>query len=313
MTKTTTAGTKAAPTEPSASTAVATTSGAQTSALALQEQAVIDLIEEDSPAEFNANELAIPFLKLLQAMSPEVTKASPKYIKGASAGDFCNSLTGDVYDGEAGIYVIPVFHRISITEWIPRNPDGSGGGFVKDHGSNEAILAMTTKNEKNKDVLPSGNELVKASMYYVFVVDPETGAYVRAVMSLSSTQLKYARKWNSIMAERRIQSAKTPGKTFTPAMYYSVFHITAMGESKGTNSWMSHKIALHGDTINLPFGARLYMEAKTFAEQVTSGLVQVKHEDLVDAEVTVAPAATGGVAADSGTDDYTVEDDDVPF
>ena len=44
--------------------------------------------------------LALPFLKILGQLSPEVNKRDGKYVEGASPGMIFNSVTGDLFDGE---------------------------------------------------------------------------------------------------------------------------------------------------------------------------------------------------------------------
>ena len=44
-------------------------------------------------------DLALPFLKILGQLSPEVNERDGKYVKGAKAGMIFNSVTGELYDG----------------------------------------------------------------------------------------------------------------------------------------------------------------------------------------------------------------------
>ena len=44
------------------------------------------------------DDLAIPRLDLIQQLSPQIDKSSPKYIEGAETGHIFNTLTGEVYD-----------------------------------------------------------------------------------------------------------------------------------------------------------------------------------------------------------------------
>ena len=45
-----------------------------------------------------ADDMQIPFLRILQPLSPQLIKTDPKFIKGASAGDIFNTVTGDYWD-----------------------------------------------------------------------------------------------------------------------------------------------------------------------------------------------------------------------
>ena len=65
------------------------------------------------------DDLALPFLKLLQSGSDETKKKHAKYVEGAEAGMFYNTVTKKLYDGEKGIEVIPVFYKMTYPEWAP--------------------------------------------------------------------------------------------------------------------------------------------------------------------------------------------------
>ncbi|HCV80167.1 MAG TPA: hypothetical protein DGQ38_03875, partial [Zunongwangia profunda] len=44
-------------------------------------------------------DLALPFLKILGQLSPEVNERDGKYVKGAKPGMIFNSVTGELHDG----------------------------------------------------------------------------------------------------------------------------------------------------------------------------------------------------------------------
>ena len=55
-------------------------------------------------------DLALPFLKVLGQLSPEVNKRDGKYVEGAEPGMIVNTVTNEIYDGTKGINVLPVFY-----------------------------------------------------------------------------------------------------------------------------------------------------------------------------------------------------------
>ena len=56
--------------------------------------------------DYDTNELQIPFIRAIQALSPQIKKNDPQFIEGASQGDLFNTVTGEFWDGEKGILVI---------------------------------------------------------------------------------------------------------------------------------------------------------------------------------------------------------------
>ena len=71
------------------------------------------------------NDLSIPFINVLQPLSPEVTDQT---IEGAKAGDLLNSVTKEIL--KQPVVIIPVFKEAAVVEWVPRN---KGGGLVDRH------------------------------------------------------------------------------------------------------------------------------------------------------------------------------------
>jgi hypothetical protein len=228
--------------------------------------AVVDDMAADAGMGFEnmgAQDMAIPFILILQGLSPQV-KRGPTQIEGAKEGDFFNSVTGAVYDGTEGIFFIPSYYRKAWVEWTPRD---AGGGFVKQHDS-DAILSGTTKNEKGQDVLPNGHLVVTTAYHYGLVVEPMSGKAERAVLSFTSTQLKKSRKWNSIMMNIQMQ---TPDKrNFTPPMFSQIYKLTTEVETNPSGSWSGWKIELFGAVPN----KELYSLGKKFALDLKAGMVK---------------------------------------
>ena len=69
---------------------------------------------------------SVPFIKLMQAISPELNKKKPEYVEGAQSGMFINNITKEAY-GEV-LRIIPVLFERVYVEWLPDR-----GGFVAQH------------------------------------------------------------------------------------------------------------------------------------------------------------------------------------
>jgi hypothetical protein len=214
-------------------------------------------------------DLAIPFLSILQALSPQLDENNGKYVEGAKQGCILNSALGRVYGREEGIYVVPCGFQSRLVEWTPRE---SGGGFVAEHPTDSDLLQRTRKNEKGQDCLPNGNLLVLTATHYVLLVDPETGAANQAVIPMSSTQLKKSRAWNSMMSSIKVQ-----GKNgmFTPPSFSQIYHLTTGPEKNAKGSWYSWNIENKGIVI-----ADVFRQACDFAEAIKAGAVKVARESI---------------------------------
>jgi len=207
-------------------------------------------------------DLALPFLKILGQLSPEVNKRDGKYVEGAEPGKIINTVTNALYDT---LNVIPVFYKRQYIEWQDRGT--STGAPVAIHDADSDIISKTTRGKDYKDRLPNGNYLDNTASHFVLTVgdNPST-----ALISMKSTQLKVSRKWNSMMMGLKMQ-----GKNglFTPPTYSHIYKLstTQMSNDKGT--WFGWDVSKVGPVED----ANLYNTAKTFAESVGKGEVQAKH------------------------------------
>lgn len=274
-------------------TAVALPEGIDADALALMEG-------DDVRDDFRMQDVSLPFIQILQSLSKQVQKGEAIYIKGAEVGQFCNTATEQLWDGEAGVWAIPVKFQVRVTEWIPRS---KGGGLVHDYGSDESVLADVEFNEATgKDTLANGNEVITTNTFYVLLVDVETGEIVsRGVIGMQGTQFKKGKKWNTMIEQFTLPRPGGTGR-FRPPMYARAYKLTAVPERNDKGNWMGFKIGDALNTLALPQGKDLYAVAKLFRESIDRGDVKVAEPD-----------ADGG-AASGGSNGRTIQDDEeIPF
>jgi len=227
-----------------------------------------NMFEEDAAKGLGAigqEDLALPFLKILGQLSPEVNKRDGKYVEGAEPGMIFNSVTGDLYDGVSGIDVIPCFYKLEYIEWKDRG-DGPGAP-VAIYDSSSDVMSKTKPDANYKDRLPNGNYIEKTASHFVIIMgdNPST-----ALISMKSTQLKISRKWNSMMS-----GIKLKGKNglFTPASFSHIYKLktTQMSNDKGT--WFGWEVSKVGPVTD----QSLYGQAKSFSENISKGNVKAKH------------------------------------
>ena len=227
-----------------------------------------NVFEEDAAkglGNIGQQDLALPFLKILGQLSPEVNKRDGKYVEGAEPGMIFNSVSGELYDGVKGIDVIPCFYKLEYIEWKDR---GEGlGAPINIYDSSSDIMSKTTPDANYKDRLPNGNYIEKTASHFVIIMgdNPST-----ALISMKSTQLKISRKWNSMMS-----GIKMKGKNglFTPASFSHIYRLktTQMSNDKGT--WFGWEVSKVGPVTD----QSLYTQAKGFSENISKGAVKAKH------------------------------------
>jgi hypothetical protein len=230
--------------------------------------ALASMFEADSNTgldNMGADDMALPFLRVLGQLSPEINKRDAKYVEGAEAGMIFNTVTKVAYDGEKGLNIIPCYYKREYVEWSDRGQGTSAPVAI--HSVNSGIIKETTRGSDWKDRLPNGNYLENTASYYVFTEDMQT-----ALISMKSTQLKVSRTWNSMM-----NSIKLDGKNglFTPASYSHVYNLKTVEQSNDKGTWYGWTISKVGPVQD----KNLYAAAKSFAESCKSGDVKTKHSE----------------------------------
>ena len=208
-------------------------------------------------------DLALPFLKILGQLSPEVNKRDGKYVEGAEPGKIINTVTNTLQDT---INVVPCHYKRQYIEWQDRGT--STGAPVAIHDADSDIISQTTRGKDYKDRLPNGNYLDNTANHFVLIVgkNPQT-----ALISMKSTQLKVSRKWNSMMMGLKMQ-----GKNglFTPPTYSHIYNLSTVQMSNDKGTWFGWDVSKVGPVTD----KAIYDMAKSFAESVGKGEIQAKPE-----------------------------------
>jgi hypothetical protein len=116
-------------------------------------------------SQLGMDDVAVPYLYVLQALSPQANPDSEAYIEGAKAGMFYNNVTNEIFDGrEVGLEVIPCAYERKLVEWVHRD---DGGGYVQDHSVESNILSQCKPDANGKPRLPNGHMIVETAYHYV--------------------------------------------------------------------------------------------------------------------------------------------------
>ena len=219
------------------------------------------LYEGDAHAGFenvNTTSLALPILKLLQNGSGEAQKRNQNYVEGAEPGMLLNTVTKKMYDGAKGIEVIPCHYKLEYQEWADF---GTGSGRPENiYDANSDILSKT-KNEMGKDRLDNGNYILTVGQHYVLICDGISTE--NALISMSSSQGKISRKWNSMMMSITLDGKNGP---YTPPSFSHKYRLTSVLNSGKGNQWYGYNVTKVGP-VEEP---ALYERAKKFYTSLAS-------------------------------------------
>lgn len=237
---------------------------------------------------------AIPFLRALQKISPEVDEADAKFIEGAKGGQLFNSVTQKLYDGKTGIIFIPCAYQRRFLRWAPR---GSEGGYKGEYRPEE-VAAMRERgevvqiegeglfiaDEDGNANAKKNDRLADTRSHFGLTYDPETGETQQVLLALSSTQIKKSKQLMSMLNNVKVKNAS--GSMVTPPTWVNQIRLTTVLESNSEGSWYGLKVEGEGFIPNQD----VYDKGKAFHEAVAAG----------EAKANFAEEETAGEAKGEG-------------
>lgn len=250
------------------------------------------------------DDLAIPFISILQGLSPEVKRSEGAYIDGAAEGMLLNTVTKDVIDtAKARFVLIPCAYTRALIEWRVRE---KGGGFVAEHPVSFPDANKTTRDDRSRDILPNGNQLNDTRSFYVLVLDEANGTTSPAVVTMTSTQIKKAKQW---LMQQNLLRLSGPNGAYTPPMFASKWLVETVAESNEKGSWMAWKFT-HAGYLSGPADP-VFVQALQFHKSVTAGAAKA---DMTKSAEGPATEGSGARQQRVNPDTGEMEDDkDIPF
>ena len=218
---------------------------------------------------------ALPFVRILQDLSPQLKSNKDEYVEGSKAGDLFFNKTKCVLANPLNI--IPVYTKAVYTEWIPRN---KGGGYVASHPLTVVSNPSYEKGrERQYDEWLGENELRYTS--YWFILAEIDGNWEEAIIPFTSSQLKVSRKLTGDINRFRYEQ----DKSIIPPLFAQKWQLkTVMETSKNNDDYWNFEIS---DNVVLDFEAD--EDLLTLAEQ-TSGVAT--QTPLLQSEQESVPALT---------------------
>lgn len=132
------------------------------------------------------DDLQLPRIDVLQALSPQVNKKKDEYIDGAEVGMLFNTLTRQLYP--EGVHVTPVSFVKRYLVWVDRKKDNEGGlRGVFDTEQEAEAFAQEQDDEDKLEVVATAEHLV--------LLDDGT----EAIISMAKSKMKVSRKFNSLV------------------------------------------------------------------------------------------------------------------
>ncbi len=223
---------------------------------------------------------AMPFIRILQDLSPQLKKQKEEYIEGAESGDLYFAKTKEVL--ARPLEIIPCYTQSVYTEWVPRS---KGGGFVATHPLTITINpAYERGRERQYDEWLGENELRFTTYWFVLVKIGED--WDKAIIPFTSSQLRISRKLVSDINRFRYED-----KNIAPPLFAQKWTLdTVLETSKNGDDY--YNFSFTGNTA-LDFDADenlLSMAADSYAEAVSTPILQTEATpQLVDSQGSTDP------------------------
>ena len=236
-----------------------------------------------------SQEFQTPGLRIIQQNSPQLVRNAPEYDPDARPGNILNTATGENWDGQAGLEVVIFAKDYHYGEWIPRNPDGSGGGFRGMHLPNEPLVTRLLQEHGRFKKLPWTNsdgenvELAETGQLYVYYAPEPLGAENAqpAYISLSSTNMPVYQRW---LSRHSGWKYRQPDNSMKEAKLWAyIWKLTTVAQSRGTQNWFIFKLEpVGGKPLELLTAVRdkaLFKMSEDMFGQYRAGLIKAAQTD----------------------------------
>lgn len=220
------------------------------------------------------SDIQVPFLRILQELSPEVKSVEKGGIEGAEIGKLFNTVTQECYDE---VHFVPSVTKHIYNEWIPIK---QGGGFVGTYEITDpfVISAQAAAKENNLDFgeLPTeeGHELVETFDVYGILV-AENNEPMPAIISFTSSKIKIYRKWMSAI---RMFVLNTPNGKIKPDLFAHYVKITTQEETnKVGQEYSNFKLSpSNGKLLDSLLGSNdeLFVAGRDMHQMVKDGIAK---------------------------------------
>lgn len=239
----------------------------------------------------------VPLIYVLQANSPQVNRHKPEtYVPNAEPGDiWLKGAPEPIVKGgtdREGFLFQPVYFSRCVNEWIPRNPDGSGGGFVKRHntveakfipGAQEVEIPGDKPGDKPRKKFMNADrthEYIETREHAGFAV-PEEGPPIPYIIALSSTGHQTSREWMPLMNRKLL-----PGNKKAPS-WACLYRVQSRLRSRGAQSWFMLQVTDAGPRGTPAWVDKEgYLRGKALYEAFASGSKEAAAPEHIEPEET---------------------------
>ncbi len=218
----------------------------------------------------SAEDYTVPFIQILQALSPQVEEGDQK------SGEILNTVTGEIVTGKEGVVFIPATTKHEFVEWVPRK---KGGGFVGTHEPNSPMVMDCRANQDfGVYATPADNDLLETFYVYGIVVD-SSGDAEQAVIAFTSTKIKKYRIW--MTKAKTIQLQLPDGRRIVAPLFSHKYRLTSVQEKNSEGTYYNWAITFDGanaQEARLAPDDPMFLAAVAIKELIDTGSAHAAYE-----------------------------------
>lgn len=235
--------------------------------------------------EARQSDVALPMIRIVQLLSPQMDPKKPEYLPDAEAGDIINSATQELYSGEEGVLFIPCFFKSAFLEWWPRDSK-EGKGFVKEWPIDSDIMSKVERNERGQDMTERGTYVIDTAHHYGLLIEAD-GTPTPCVITMASTQRKKSKQWitRQMAIKTKIPNPATGREELKTAPTFMVaYRLKSTAESNDRGRWNGWVIEMERvlDVQGNEADRELFLAGLSFYKTCKEGLVTVRHDEPED-------------------------------
>ena len=216
---------------------------------------------------FEARDLQIPRIALLQDNSPQVKKGTMTYIQGAEAG----MLIDMAKDGPDALmteaWIVPVFYKRRFVAWKVRDEKGGGGGLVRPDVPEAEYKTLEEVSIGKRAYMDQKVGLVEVvdTPEWAVILSTDGLSYRPAVISMQGTKAKVAARMNTYINQQVIIAPD--GRELPFPHYGNLFLLTSKREGEGSEAYFNFVSTPQGRLAN----PAVFHKAARYAQQFAAG------------------------------------------
>tara|TARA_S200002703_G_scaffold160031_1_gene176214 strand:+ start:3520 stop:4242 length:723 start_codon:yes stop_codon:yes gene_type:complete len=200
--------------------------------------------------QVESDDMQLPRIKILQALSPEISKADRK-IPGAEIGMFVNTLTGEMFESAT---IVPVYF---VKKWMTW-PD-------RDKRPTEQLRGVFDDEVEATRAKLYDDDLVQYTPTHIVLIVSEAGGIEEASIPCPSTKIKVSKQLNSLIRMGKVDS------------FAQSFTMTSVNETNAKGDFANFRFTPAGFVSE-----EVYRYGESLYEALHSGSVNISDDSLVD-------------------------------